>query len=186
MDTTRKLELTMWTMAPHGLKVMLSDNYFIDHGLKKDKTADIHFNIESLGYNQTAFITDDFLNRKITRTSYFRYLLPELHSFDKLTEAVLDGGLIPIVELAKIANVFIKNYLVENKSVTTQHLVGYKVFEYNTKHKSFNHTHYNDYGQTLQIYYISNQLELFEKLKEWNFNIYDLPKESYIEKSTVK
>ena len=27
---------------------------------------------------------------------------------------------------------------------------------------------------------------LTEKLKEWHFNIYDLPKEMYIEKSTLK
>jgi hypothetical protein len=32
---------------------------------------------------------------------------------------------------------------------------------------------------------IKNQLQLFEKLKEWKFNLYDLPKEYYIEISEI-
>ena len=35
------------------------------------------------------------------------------------------------------------------------------------------------------LYLLQNNSKAVEKLKEWHFNIYDLPKEMYIEKSTL-
>jgi len=95
----------------------------------------------------------------IYTTKIHKHHLPLLHSLDKLTEPILEGGLIPLTELYKL-------WLVKTKRTDcTEYQLAF----------SF------DYSSNLRKDWLP--FWMFEKLKEWHFNIYDLPSEMYIEKS---
>jgi len=93
---------------------------------------------------------------------------PILHSLSKLTEPVLENGEIPVIKLFnlpfKVVSCFCDRgnykirYQVSEDEFTTREIV-------------------EDLQTTLNC--------IIEKLKEWHFNIYDLPIGEYIEKSTL-
>lgn len=112
---------------------------------------------------------------------------PLLHSIDKLTQPILESGLIPIVELAKMfyPNFELKKVYSNATAYICDEFLGF--FGYNYKIQSFVCKKYTSMANNGEMKDVSiNQIELFEKLKEWHFNIYDLPEEMYIEKSTFK
>lgn len=175
MDNNKKLELTLCGMLPYGLKMQLCDDKredFDDEYFYDSEKFKFGAEWELVGYNYTddlniplgeGQLKGMLLRNDMTYVNFKHYVLPKLHSLDKLTEPILDGGLIPIVELAKISDLN-------------------------------NDTHELRYENNLFVLYNKdgyyqindNNFYFIEKLKEWHFNIYDLPKEMYIEKSKVK
>jgi hypothetical protein len=159
MDNKRKLELTLCGMLPYGLEVFDALNQTVKViGIK----------------NQTYFIE----NGNNYAYADIQDCKPLLHSMEKLTEPILDGGLIPIVELAKIAT--FENLKWDIQEVQENEYSAksdFQEFIFNSKNQSFYRTH------LMKPKFFENQLELFEKLKEWKFNLYDLPKNMYIELS---
>lgn len=158
MDNQKKLELTICGMLPYGLKCSFSTDeiYTLNGIVNKD-----------LWVKELTYPADSFLCK------------PHLHSLDKLTEPILDGGLIPIVELAKTAFKDWKWNIINNMCVSKIEEANY-YFQFNEG--VFECFSFNKGGGITGMYF-GNHLNLFEKLKEWHFNIYDLPKEMYIEKS---
>lgn len=164
MTTEKKLELTLCGMLPYGLQIntkneirtlveQMPNEYFSNSGYSGNDKIDIALCIR-IGIHK-----------------------PLLHSLNKLTEPILEGGLIPIVELAKIHDKKI-NWCLSGQSAVGN---GY-TFYYDMAYGSF----VGCYGFPVIPNPINFQIELFEKLKEWHFNIYDLPKEMYIEKSNIR
>jgi len=89
MDNNKKLELTLCGCLPYGLKIydVVAQNVF---DAKEFITS--HNQVFEFGFSNN-------LNQLINDQK----LKPLLHSLEKLTEPILDGGLIPIVELAKMS-----------------------------------------------------------------------------------
>ncbi len=165
----RRLELTLCGMLPYDLKGSF---------LVSDVVPEAKYELRDKSLKATNL---DF---------FMKYAKPHLHSLDKLTEPILPNGEIPIVELAKIASLFDTSEftfevgtdelgfwcnILKNGCVKDCMLFDGRLFM-------------NNYEMTNLISYsdIPNQLELFEKLKEWHFNIYNLDKDQYLEKSEVK
>lgn len=137
MTNKRKLELTLCGTLPYVLKVSVKRKiYPIWEQLKKWNVKNFYDYFKSKSYE----------------------VKPILFSMDRLTEPVLEGGLIPIVELEKEYSGFYFAF------TDNQLLV-----------KRKNSNIYFDIDHTNQI---------IEQLKEWHFNVYDLPKEVYIEKQS--
>lgn len=156
MNNQKKLELTLCGMLPYGLKIY----------------------IENLRPNKITLLngvqSDKIIMHSLVKEGYFKVKIneskPLLHSLDKLTEPILDGGLIPIVELAKMVK---KEY---EWAVLRNNVCSCTFYSFTYRYNSF-------YLKDSSYRLVMGQLELFEKLKEWHFNIYDLPKKMYIEKS---
>lgn len=144
MNNQKKLELTLCGMLPYGLKIKTSMGV-----------------IPLVKSNHTVSLMNGLLIEDVESNKNY---LPLLHSLDKLTEPILEGGLIPIVELYN------------------------KPFEYDVYVDRGNYCIRYKYNTESMTERIRKDLQttqhwIIEKLKEWHFNIYDLPKEMYIEKS---
>jgi len=170
MENSKKLELTLCGMLPYGLK-----------------TKDIEF-----GFDGTRTLRIETLKWSLNNSK------PLLHSLDKLTEPIIEGGLIPIVELYKIAVEKIYNYVPLFKVICCDYdepTFGLIVKEEEDGNRNgFTLNVPYEFGKRFEFdlslnnentngYSSLNQFELFEKLKEWHFNLFDLPSEMYIEKS---
>lgn len=116
-----------------------------------------------------------------------------LRPLSDLTKPCLEGGLIPIVELAKIA--FKKsNYIALMDGNNC--LVGFNteshsyLFSYSKSHGSFsvmNLFYSGSKWRPERDTFCSNQLQLFEKLFEWHFDVYGLiPQNIAIDINTLK
>lgn len=110
--------------------------------------------------------TLDFENWSPTdsKIDHYKYVLRPLSD---LTKPVLEGGKIPIVELAKIAfpkcSIFIVNKL-GRVDLGTLYCFGFKITE-----KSFNCMRgFNGKRWDIDCF-VGNQLQLFQKLFEWHF-----------------
>jgi len=174
MTNELKLELTLCEMLPYGLNI----------------NFDNKINGVLVGYDSTNLfdlkVLEEFDNNTTIYKSWcINDTKPLLHSLDKLTEPIIEGGLIPIFELAKLAigkECKLKDVYVEESGVI------YTV-DLNCKSHTIIKFHYatdcNSFYLTRngKSSFVNNQLELFEKLKEWHFNLNDLPSEMYIEKS---
>lgn len=177
MDTTRKLELTLCGMLPYKLQLYTSQNFHpntkerpLIKGATVTLTGDLYADIENKTYGENTF-------------------KPLLHSLDKLTEPILDGGLIPIVELAKETAWFETNEETQVEYDSDDFDTWCNVYD-NSGDKvlwtiNFNHTTDCFVQMIPDTPNISYQKECWEFLKKHHFNLYDLPKESYIEKSEV-
>jgi len=160
MENQRKLELTLCGMFPYGLKFQLDTS--------ECESTFMSYPIVTL----TGVFTDEEYSKTRYKSSKnkignceLKHLKPLLHSFDKLTEPILDGGLIPIEELIKITGIVSCKYpdwKLDNQlnflAISTE-----------------------SYSLDFDTYF-----KISEKLKQWHFNIYDLPSDMYIEKSTLK
>ena len=107
-------------------------------------------------YTLIGIVNKDLWLKELTYPADSFSCKPLLHSLDELTEPILEGGLIPINEL-------------------------WRMIKYEARPDIYN-------PNWLSRSFLSLETEPFwitEKLKEWHFNIYDLPKEMYIKKSTV-
>jgi len=208
MENNRKLELTLCGMLPYGLKIQLCDDKREDFEDEDWYDADkFKFGAEweLVGYNFTKDLNIPLgegelegmlLKSDMTYCNFKHYVLPKLHSMDKLTEPILENSLIPIVELAKMIYPQFDSYFDIQKFplgdndfgyyVVREYLNGTESFTLSNGFFQFNRQYVNDFKKEIDFdLAVRNQLELFEKLKEWHFNIYDLPKEMYIEKSTL-
>jgi len=158
-----KLELTLCNLLPYGLMVKL----------KTDNQSYLLKGVEYVrGELSLTAISSICVEAKITDWK------PYLFSLSKLTEPVLENGEIPIVELAKMAG-----YSEFDDSEDISKLENKQVHSINRDWFAYDNGFIggNEYG-TIGC---KDQLLLFEKLKEWHFNIYDLPIGEYIEKSTL-
>lgn len=175
MEKKRKLELTLAALLPYNLE-------FYDSNIKEKSVL---FKIDYNENTHSCFSED---KTEVYDSDGYDFK-PLLHSMDKLTEPILEGGLIPIVELAKINDfdLTIQDYKLRNVGSVSgiKYFDGNQdvVFTYSTETNSFV---FNTLENPKEIFFTNSQLQLFEKLKEWHFNIYDLPKEMYIEKSEIK
>lgn len=151
----KKLELTLCGMIPYKLK---GTTYYSEDDIEPC-TLDY-----SDGINNQCDIASWLFGKNKT--------LPHLHSIDKLSDPILKGGLIPIIELAKMTNLKL------NWAILDDGICGNNFYKFAYRNGSF-------VIKDSSYRVVENQLELFEKLKEWHFNIYDLPKKMYIEKSTI-
>ena len=161
MENSKKLELTLCGMLPYGLKVKTK------FGITEVDRVDVKYKLIDTNPN-----IDEYANK-----TKFENCKPLLHSLDKLTDPILEGGLIPIVELLKI----------KHKSWWNVHSFD-RYGKIETKETPNYSQAYFYLMATLSIDVWKNNLEnepywVIEKLKEWHFNLYDLPKEMYIEKS---
>jgi len=166
------LELTLCSTLPYGLELMFYKNFKQEVVEKRCKFEIFHFPnivvgspVESKGRVRMEMTAPE--NTK-----------PFLHSLSKLTEAVLPDGKIPIVELAKLFH-NVKDYTVTH----------YNNIVANENRYSVNCCVENDNSRYMYFQVntkvIQESAEIFEKLKEWHFNVYGLSPENYIEKSTV-
>lgn len=167
MTNERKLELTLCGMLPYGLWVYDSLNQIVKViGVK----------------NQTYFIE----NGNNYAYADIRDCKPRLYSLDKLTEPIIEGGLIPIVWLAK----YVDNG--HNQRDSKVKKIGNIVRVYTDNVDDVADVCFYFHNKELlsvkllsdNICFSTTQI-IIEKLKEWHFNIYDLPSDMYIEKSTV-
>ncbi len=193
MENNKKLELTLCGMWQYELEWM---PIIVNRRCLNDK-----WNYVKEGFRTKLSLsqieeTFEYTNHEILKKNI--YGKPLLHSLDKLTEPVLDA-VIPIVELAKIENrerfsrigedydFEFYDYSVKSRDFTHGVLFiddeGEKVvFSYSENTKAFA---YHLADKSKRQFIVWNQLELFEKLKEWHFNLFDLPSEMFIEKSEV-
>lgn len=110
-----------------------------------------------------------------------------LHSTSKLTDPILEGGKVPIVELFKIAFPDNERYhLTEKGTILKKHLLGHLEFLYHFEKSSFISRHYNKEWHVIGYFNIPNQLELFNFMIAKGFNLFNLSEEYVVEKSTVK
>jgi len=144
MTNEKKLELTFCGMLPYGLKAQCID----------DELANGRDSMSQYKKGHVFEIYNEDLDSEISK-----HFKPLLHSLDKLTEPVLDGGLIPIKE-----NEFLKK------------LTWIKGWE-NIKSMSDLFVSYSASKSLSEIN------EIIEELKKLHVNIYDLPSEMFIEKS---
>jgi len=142
MTNDRKLELTLCGMLPYGLQFQHFDENYEETLICKV--------VEWRGDEVTLSNGERDLYVSVKDTA------PLLHSLDKLTEPILEGGLIPIVVIRE---------LIMNKGNYSSYDISWMKVKFDIE---------------LLPFYIC------EKLKEWHFNIYDLPKKMYIEKSEIK
>lgn len=172
MDNQKKLELTLCGMFSYKLKIQCDNTIWtLDKLDRPYKTNDKLFLNIGCRYDEKGFplTQKSFISEK-------HEFKPLLHSLEKLTEPILEGGLIPIVELLKIIHP--KEDYTSKYGLISVSEVGHPCAWY---------TYSANFSLTIWL----NDLEktpfwIIEKLKEWHFNIYDLPKEMYIEKSEVK
>jgi hypothetical protein len=115
MENNKKLELTLFNMKPYGLKAMLTQDVFEEFSDVETDDFETKFK-EGAIWEYCGYCDKDLMlpcgqgevEGWILRQGYCyatinKFCKPLLHSLDKLTEPILDGDLIPIVELAKIA-----------------------------------------------------------------------------------
>lgn len=94
-----------------------------------------------------------------------------LRPMSDLTKPYLEGGKVPIVELAKIAYPKGKKFIeMSNSGICTVDTLGNYVFDYITTDCSFACTYIPENRSCI----IPNQLQLFEKLYEWHFDVHGL------------
>jgi len=173
MTNERKLELTLCGMLPYGLQMMVGEN------------DDREGSFTTL--NGYYFTQKNVLTLQTPIGSFYEHeLKPLLHSLDKLTEPILEGGLIPIVELFRLVFGGFGGYTISQPARMIRIEDSTNKLEMNIgvgydKELCFWISSINQEGNDWNPSH--NQLQLFEKLKEWHFNIYDLPSEMYIEKS---
>lgn len=167
MNNLTALEKTIWNLAMTGGSVMYQ-NVIID--------------VDSYNIND------------ILIESEKGNVTPILHSLNKLTEPVLDGGKVPIVELAKKTCPFdtSQNSDFEYEAETFYDFGGVDCWcnilingrvvwciEYRAISNSFHQL-------VEEAPKLSYQQESFDFLKSNHFNIENLPEGTYIEKSTLK
>lgn len=189
MDNQKKLELTLCGMLPYKLQLHTDYNFRpnskekpLIKGAKATLTGDLYADIENKTFGKNPF-------------------KPLLHSIDKLTKEIEHNGekFFPLEVIGKIID----------KDYTLLHFDGEDVIigkdinprcghPYDCDCTEYTHDlFYKDFNFYSTIYQDGNPNNiigedvfesylLIEKLKEWHFNIYDLPKEMYIEKSEVK
>jgi len=142
MENTRKLELTLCGMLPYGLKAKCID----------DELANGWDSMSQYKKGYIFEIDNEDLNCDISK-----HYKPLLHSLDKLTEPILDGGLVPIKVL------------------------GWEYYD-----GQLGNLEYCLYGESPRVAINPlDYLNDLEQLKEWHFNVYSLDAEYYIEKSTI-
>lgn len=189
-------------------KILLTFSNMLQYQLQLHTTQNFHPNSKAkpLLKGATATLTGDLYADIENQTFGSNPFRPALHSMEKLIEQVLPGGLIPIVELYKIRTQHLtdsidKYYLGENQTAVLK-------LEGNTMpNEDFAYCHFfeidfdNDnvmFSLATERYkigvegiwqedfgFIGNEFAMLEKLKEWHFNIFNLPKSSYIEKSEL-
>jgi len=200
MTNEKKLELTLCGMFPYGLEAKLMCDVHEEFSLletddfveifKKDAIwkycgfADKDLNIP-LGEGE---FNGWILRNNNTYADLENFCKPLLHSLDKLTEPILEGGLIPVVELFRMIFGSIGGYTMcyDKTKIVIEDSISEIIFYKPTLGYDalcFNISNLNEDGDNWNPPH--NQLELFEKLKEWHFNLYGLDGGSYIEKSEV-
>ena len=161
---------------PYGLKFSSSmDKPFEDYGLQSIWTLD--------GINK--LFGDYCLLTKENNDAYaINSCKPILFSLEDLTKEITINGetFVPIIELAEIAGLkpFKGEYRMEFLNDERAAFVECKCFEHYGVKQRF--AYYNDFGfrATLDGYKPYKQFELFEKLLEWKFNVFNLPEIEYI------
>jgi len=105
-----------------------------------------------------------------------------LRPMSDLYKPCLEGGKIPIVELAKIAR-DVMQYIIKNNVVL-----------FSSENADYEFSFANNCFQLYTMYKEAdisfctplNQLGLFQKLFEWHFNVFNLPEELFIDINTIK
>lgn len=161
---------------PFGLECLIQGHHNQDGNPIKEKMLGI--------YDGTEVFTS--LGLKDYQTNEIEDIFPILYSMDMLTQPIEHKGktITPIVELAKIGT------REESCGVTNSNLGTCYVDAKNQK-KGFFIYHPNGYfmwqvGKNAEPLTVWNQLELFHKLFEWHFNVFNLPDSAYIKKENLK
>lgn len=185
MKELTALEKTIWNLAMTGGQVM------VKQGKRK---AELRF-VNNYSINHLLSL----LNQKDHE------IKPILHSLKKLTENVLEDGKVPIVELAKIELTahfrefdknkvgFIKEFDFENSDLYFENLGG-KVVNLYFNYKNERWCFCCVLGCSFSLMNVSRTnhqpiykaKKLFDQLRQWGFNIENLPEGTYVEKSTLK
>ena len=192
MENEKKLEKTLCGMLPYGLQCILTEDKtddFLQEDYYEEKKIKEGAIWELIGFNYAKdlniYIGEGVLDGALFRNgntyvNFQRGIKPLLHSLDKLTQPILEGGLIPIDELKRL---FYPNEQFSNGGYLLEELI----FENNSfKIKIYDNCYTGDYSKeyTKNIEY-DLTLKIVEQLKKWHFNIFDLFKEIYVEKSTL-
>lgn len=149
-----------------------------------------HLLIQSLGCvkNDPVFILGDStsggdfisISRATKRNDDFK---PILFDLEDIIKPILEGGKVPILELVKVSLGFDDfadpEFEFSGSMVRMTTKKGWLILSFDMSDCSFVMM---SNGKTISV---ANQLSMFEKLKEWHFNIYQLPKEMYINKKTA-
>jgi len=174
MTNEKKLDLTLFTMLKYQLEYECK-NETMYWGYPYLKRLGFRFVVDLFDTPKHLFlrsVSDDW--NWIKQLNY--NAKPRLHSMENIIKPILKDGLIPIIELAKMFH--------KSKE--------YKVTHYNNitsdeKRYSVNCCVENDNSRYMYFQIntdvLNESAKIVEQLKEWHFNIYDLPKEMYIEKS---
>lgn len=124
---------------------------------------------------------------------------PYLRPLSDLTKEIMHNGekFVPIIELHKIATkhqrgkqksvnevIYNKNHLVaqlifKNIYFHTGQNLGRIIFEIDTDPICFSIIH--EHGEEEDYMFAENQLQLFQKMFEWHFNVFNLDKELWID-----
>lgn len=160
--------------APYGLQVQYKNGHI--YTINPEHYGSDHTN-KTIGINSAI---------KDAENKHAKLLL---HSTSKLTEPVLDGGKVPIVELFKICmknNYYPKDFFKKEKPIfyieddAVNLKIGAFIFGYDLLDSSFVLV-LEDCNLT-----VFNQLELFNFMFENHFNLFNLSEEYFTEKSTLK
>lgn len=172
MEAHLKKELTYCSMLPYDLKTKDIEQGF--DGIRTVRYETIKWSIENT--------------------------LPILFGMENLTKGVLEGGLIPIVELFKeiikedlFGDIrtfrYSDHYGAEAKTLKDYDIIPVTANLMICGNTIIRSKHSHDYNYLGELYKVHptkiHHFNIIEKLKEWHFNIYDLPSEMYIEKSTL-
>jgi hypothetical protein len=120
----------------------------------------------------TKEIIDHYVTKKITYK-------PILKPLSMLTKEIEHNGekFVPLVELAKIsyAKYWHKNNLVNFRDEKWVQVTGYYKFRYNDSRKSFECIKHNTNDEYTECdCFVPSQIELFQKLFEWHFDVFGL------------
>jgi len=170
--TNHQLIQTICYGAPHGLQVQYKNGQILKINPK-------NFNYDSKN--------EEVAIRLAIQDVEKRHAKLLLHSTSKLTEPILEGGKVPIVELFKICmkdkqvpDAFFYNYVASNIENGANLEIEDFVFGYDFTDSSF------VLGLGDKILTVFNQLELFNFMFENHFNLFNLSEEYFTEKSTLK
>lgn len=171
----RQLELKdIAGYLPYGLKVEHTDYDYSDKVEKKVGTL-IYMSKDCIGFDNAS---DYYLN--IEDIDYYNPAIkPILRPMSDLYKTCLEGGKIPIVELAKITGNLFIDYKVAGEYIEGIFTCGVKFYDdVDENYYVFGWDNVNGFGlhnrDYNEILFVPNQLLLFQKLYEWHFDVNNL------------
>lgn len=173
----QKLELKhIAGYLPYGLKVEHIDYDYSDK--VENKVVDVIFLAKDcIGFSDGA----DYYFHPEDMDDYNPSIKPLIRPMSDLYKPCLEDGKIPIVELAKIAGNHFTDYKISN--ITKPHsdifICGVKWYDEGDEcYYVFGWDDVNGFGfhnyDTKEILFVPHQIQLFEKLYQWHFDIHGL------------